>query len=139
MNDDVERAEYGSRSLNQVVDLLIGSDVAARDQRRTQLRGQGIGMALARLALVGETDSGTLTMQRLCNAPGDRTIAGEADDQGVFSLEKCHDSFAFAMRLMDTCHLHDLCDGSRLTPFRLRQQGTYVLLFTVFRVERGKP
>src|SRR3954451_10587347 len=117
MNDDVERADYAWRSLNELRDFPVGSHIAARDQRRTQLRGQGIGMALARLALVGKPNCGTRAMQRLCNAPGDRTIAGKADDQGVFSLEKCQDSFAFAMRLMDTCHLHDLCDGSRLSPF----------------------
>jgi hypothetical protein len=32
-----------------------------------------------------------LLMHRFGNAPGDRAGAGDADDQGAFSIEKSHD------------------------------------------------
>src|SRR5690349_643181 len=90
MDHDVEGSKHGSRLLDQRLDLLIGSNIAARHQRSIQLCGQRAGMPRARFTLVGEADRGALAAQRLRDPPGDRPIAGEADDQGMFSFEQWH-------------------------------------------------
>ncbi len=72
------------------IDLLIELDVAGERDVGVELRGQLLDAGLEALVLVRESQLRSLAVQRLRNAPGDRTVACDANDQSPFAFEKTH-------------------------------------------------
>ena len=91
VHDDVELAPLALQQVERGIDLRVDRDV----ERHRQLRAQGVRErldALLHLVVhVGEGELRALAMHRLGDAPGDRAVGRDADDEGALASEKSHD------------------------------------------------
>ena len=90
MDDDVETVPVVVQVGEYGFDLLVGTDIAGQEDV-----GLGLGRELSHpflelVVLVGVGDLGAFPVHGLGDAPGDGTIAGDADDQCPFSCQESH-------------------------------------------------
>ena len=97
VHDDVESVPPLPKRLECVLDVRIARDIAFENDVRVHVGGKP-GDAFAKpLVLTGERELRALSMHGARDSPGDRTIAGNAEDQGSFALQKSHGRFPCMM------------------------------------------
>src|SRR5690606_37623143 len=72
------------------IDLCVLGNIHRAAEAATELVGHGLDARLELVPLVGERQLGALARHRLCDAPGDRALAREADDQHTLAVQKSH-------------------------------------------------
>ena len=87
MHDEVELAPQLFDFREDRVDRLGLRHVAAPDNGRAKLRGERTHALFERLDLIGERELGAGVGAGLCDAPGDRAIIGDAQNEALFSGE----------------------------------------------------
>ncbi len=90
MHQDVEAIPALAQLGEDVVDLRVLGDVQRQHDVGVALLGGILDARLELVVLVGEGEFGALTEHRFGDAAGDRTLAGDTDDQGALAGQKSH-------------------------------------------------
>ena len=88
MHHEIQAAEPTLHRLRQRVEVLVAGHVAGQDERTVQARGQLAYILLEALALVGHGQAGALARDGLGDAPGQRALVGDAEDETVLAFEE---------------------------------------------------
>src|ERR1700735_1627728 len=81
-------AEFGE----EAVDLRIFADAAGQHDVGAERIGGFLDAIFQAIVLIREGKLRALTMHRVRNAPGDRALAGDADDQDTLAMQESHAS-----------------------------------------------
>ena len=68
-------------------EVVVGADVALRDERTVDGRGEIADVLLDALALVGERHARPLVGEALRDRPGDRALIRDAEDERLLAFE----------------------------------------------------
>ncbi len=79
---------FGVPVLEDLADLVVVADVGAFDEGRADGGGQRPNAALDQRRHRAEPDVGALVVERLGDAPGDRVVVGDAEDEGLLALQQ---------------------------------------------------
>ena len=90
VNDDVEAVPVLAERLEGGGNFRILGDVHGAGEAAAQLFRHGLHARLELFALVGEGEIRALAAHGLGDAPGDRTLAGETDDQRALAVQESH-------------------------------------------------
>src|SRR5690606_6282643 len=91
VNEDVEAVRPAPGELTEArVDLSVVRDVERQHEVAAELCGEAAHALGELVGLVRERELGAFALHGLCDAPGDRAIARDADDQGALTGEKTH-------------------------------------------------
>src|SRR6185437_13846178 len=88
--DDVELAPFALKEVKRRIDLIICRDVELHRQLGSQRLRQGFDTPFHPVVRVREGELRPLTMHRLCDAPRDRAIGRDANDERALAGEKSH-------------------------------------------------
>ena len=88
MHDEVERAPGLLRGREHRVDGRRLGDVAMAEHLRADLLRQRLDALLQRIALIGEGDFGALGAAGLGDAPGERPVVGDPQDQAALAAHQ---------------------------------------------------
>jgi hypothetical protein len=97
VHEDVETVPVPAQFGEQSVDLCVLGDVARQHDVRAEGVGRLVDAILQPLVLISEGELSAFAMHCVGNAPGDRALAGDADDQGTLAVQESH---ASSKRLM---------------------------------------
>jgi hypothetical protein len=87
VDEKIETAEFAIERRAEIGDLLIVGDVARRDERIGELRGELADVFFEPLARVREGEAGACGGGRLRDGPRNRSFVGDADDEAVLALQ----------------------------------------------------
>jgi hypothetical protein len=90
VNDDVEPVPVLAERLEGRGDFRVLGDVHRAGEAAAQLFRHGLHARLELFALVSEGELRALAAHGLGDAPGDRTLAGETDDQRALAVQESH-------------------------------------------------
>ena len=89
-----------SFSTSNTASMVAGvGDVAMAQHQAADLGGQRLDPLLQRVALIGQRDLGALGVAGLGNAPGDRTVIGDAEHHASLALHQARKVSQFRLLL----------------------------------------
>jgi hypothetical protein len=88
VHHEVQAAELTLHRFRQRIEVRVAGHVAGQDERSVQARGQLAHILLETLALVGHGQPCPLARDRLGDAPGQRALVGDAEDETVLAFEE---------------------------------------------------
>ena len=98
MDEDVELAVGRTPLVHDRPDLLVRLDIARLDERRSDRLRQRPDALLDQALDRREADERALVVERPGDAPGDRVVVGDPEDQGLLPVEQSHPRFLPAWR-----------------------------------------
>ena len=90
VNQNVEAVPALGEPLEERVDLRVVGDVERQRQVAAEVGRHALDAGFQLVVLVAERELGAFAAHGLRNAPGDRAVAREADDDGPLSCEESH-------------------------------------------------
>ena len=90
MHEDVEAVPAPPEFGEHRFDLRVAGHVQRQHDVGTELARRLVDAVLEPVVLVREGEAGAFAVHRLGDAPGDRAMAGDADDECALALEESH-------------------------------------------------
>ena len=103
VDEDVERVVARAPALEDARDVLVARDVARFHERRADRRGQRPDPLLDEALDRREADLRALVVQRLRDAPGDRMVVRDAEDERRLAVQQSHRSLLRGSDTLPSC------------------------------------
>ena len=85
MDEKIDAAPSIGKRLEHRLDASLVGDVAREHELRADLGGERLDPLLDGVALIGERDLGALVAAGLGDAPGDRAVVGDAENDAALA------------------------------------------------------
>ena len=90
MDDAVQAVPALAQFLEYALDLGVVTHVQGQHDVGTHFSGGGLDALLQLVVLIGEGELRAFAVHGLGGAPGDGTVAGDADDEDLLVVQKAH-------------------------------------------------